>query len=92
MAELLSHTKRRTIVEKHLTEVSLFAKSLCPKAKVEATMESYEDEDGHVRVYPPGGLSEQQIEELEGKIADRCVDILVETGIFLCSAVYEPDK
>jgi hypothetical protein len=30
--------------------------------------------------------------ELEGKIAERCIDILVEAGVFLCTAVYEPDK
>lgn len=92
MGELISHSERRALVDRYLTEVSLLAKELCPEAKVEATMESYEDEDGHVRIYPPAGLSERQIEELEGKITDRCVDILVETGVFLCSAVYEPDK
>lgn len=92
MAELFSRSERRVIVHKYLTEVSLFAKGLCPEAKVETTMESYEDEHGHVRIYPPAGLSEGQIEELEGKIADRCVDILVETGVFLCTAVYEPDS
>jgi len=92
MGEPISHSERRALVDKYLTEVSLLVKEFCPEAKVEATMESYEDEDGHVRIYPPAALSERQIEELEGKIADRCVDILVETGIFLCSAVYEPDK
>lgn len=92
MGEPISHSERRALVDRYLTEVSLLAKELCPEAKVEATMESYEDEDGHVRIYPPAGLSERQIEELEGKIAGRCVDILVETGVFLCSAVYEPDK
>jgi hypothetical protein len=94
MDESVSHadTERHTLVGKYLSEVSLFAKGICPEAKVEATMERYEDEDGHVRIYPPAGLSKQQIEELEGKIAERCVDILVETGVFLCSAVYEPDK
>ena len=40
----------------------------------------------------PSGLSQGQIADLEGRIAERCVDILVETGVFLCSAVYEPDK
>ena len=72
-------------------EVSLLAKELCPGARVEATTASYEDEDGHVRVYPPTGLSRTQIEEIEGSIADRCVDILVDTGLFLCSAVYDSD-
>jgi hypothetical protein len=92
MAESLSRSERRPIVDKYLTEMSLFAKKLCPEAKVEATLESYEDEDGHVRIYPPAGLSEGQIEELEGKVADRCVDILLETGVFLCAAVYEGDS
>jgi hypothetical protein len=92
MDEAVSRAARRAIVGKYLAEVSLFAKELCPKAKVEATTESYEDEDGHVRLYPPAGFSEGQIADLEGKIAERCVDILVETGVFLCAAVYEPDK
>jgi len=75
MGEPLSYFDRRALVDKYLTEVSLLAKELCPDAKVEATMESYEDEDGHVRIYPPAGLSDRQIEDLEGKIADGCVDI-----------------
>jgi hypothetical protein len=80
------------MVSKYLTDVRLLAKELCPEAKVEATTEHYEDEDGHVRIYPPAGLSQEQIAEIEGKIAERCVDILVEAGVFLCAAVYEPDK
>lgn len=92
MDEAVSRAARRTIVGKYLTEVSLLAKELCPAAKVEATTECYEDEDGHVRLYPPAGLSQRQIAALEGKIAERCVDILVKTGVFLCAAVYEPDK
>ena len=91
MDEAISRPAWRTIVGKYLTELSLFAKALCPEAKVEATTESYEDEDGHVRLYPPAGFSQGQIADLEGKIAERCVDILVETGVFLCAAVYEPD-
>ena len=57
MDEAVSHAARRTIVGKYLTEISLLAKELCPEAKVEATTERYEDEDGHVRVYPPAGLA-----------------------------------
>ncbi len=53
-------------------------------------MQSFEDEDSHVRVYPSPGLSERQIEELENKVAERCVDILLDAGVFLCAAVYEP--
>ena len=92
MDEVTSRAARRSVVNKYLTEVSRLAKELCPAAQVEATTERYEDEDGHVRIYPPAGLSHRQIAEIEGKIAERCIDILVETGIFLCTAVYEPDK
>jgi hypothetical protein len=32
MAEPLSYTERRLMIDKYLTEVSLFAKELCPTA------------------------------------------------------------
>ena len=35
------------------------------------------------------GLREEEIADIEGKLADRCVDILVEKGVFICSAVYD---
>jgi hypothetical protein len=92
MAEPLLRSERRTMVDKSLTEISLFAKALCPEAKIETTMESFADEDGHVRMHPPAGLSDRQLEELEGKLADRCVGILLEAGVFLCSAVYDPSR
>jgi len=72
-----------------LAELRLLAKRLCPEARIEATTEVFEDEDGHVRIYPPAGLREGEIADLEGKLADRCVEILVENGVFICSAVYD---
>lgn len=89
MAKSISYSERRMLVDKHLTELSLLAKQLCPDARVEATTEIFEDEDGHLRVYPPESLAETEVAEIEGKIANRCVDILVEEGIFICSAVYD---
>jgi hypothetical protein len=89
MAKSLSAGKRRMLVDKYLTELSLLAKEICPEAKIEATTETFEDEDGHIRVYPPAGISAEEIEEVEGKIAIRCVDILVEEGISICAAVYD---
>jgi hypothetical protein len=85
----MSTSERRVLVDKYLTELSLLAKQLCPKARIEATMEGFEDEDGHIRIYPPAGMREKEIEEIEGKVADRYVDILVEEGVFICSAVYD---
>ena len=89
MAKSTSSSERRILVDQCLTELSLLAKRLCPNARIEATMEAFEDEDGHVRIYPPSGMREKEVEEIEGKMADRCVDILVEKGIFICSAVYD---
>ena len=68
-------------MENYLTEVSLLAKRLCPEARIEATTEVFEDDDGHARVYPPTGLREEEFTDIEGKLADRCVDILVEKGV-----------
>jgi hypothetical protein len=48
-------------VDKYLTELSLLAKRLCPEAKIEATTEAFEDEDGHVRIYPPADLREGEV-------------------------------
>jgi hypothetical protein len=46
LAELLSISERRMRVDKYLIEISLLTKKFCPEAKVETTLESYEDEDG----------------------------------------------
>jgi hypothetical protein len=85
----LSSSERKNLVDNYLTELSLLAKRLCPDARIEATTEAFEDEDGHVRIYPPAGINEEEITVLEGKVADRCVDILIEKGVFICSAVYD---
>jgi len=85
----MSSSERKTLVDLYLTEPSLLAKRLCPDARIEATTEAFEDEDGHVRIYPPGGIREEEIADIEGKLADRCVDILVEKGVFIRSAVYD---
>ena len=89
MVKSMSSSERKNLVDNSLTELSLLAKRLCPDARIEATTEVFEDEDGHVRIYPPAGLREEDIADIEGKVADRCVDILVEKGIFICSAVYD---
>ena len=89
MVKSFSTSERRTLVDQCLTELSLLAKELCPDARVEATTEGFEDEDGHVRIYPPREMTEKEVEEIEAKVAERCVDILVGKGIFICSAVYD---
>ena len=89
MVKSLSSRERKNLVDNYLTELSLLAKRLCPDARIEATTEAFEDEDGHVRIYPPAGMSEDEIAVIEGKVAERCVDILIEKGVLICSAVYD---
>lgn len=89
MAKSMSSGKGRISVDKYLTELSLLAKGLCPEAKIEATTETFEDEDGHIRIYPPAGTSEKEVEAVESKIASRCIEILVEEGVSICAAVYD---
>lgn len=89
MARSMPPSERKGLVDKYLIELSLLAKRLCPEARIEATTEAFEDEDGHVRIYTPAGMREEDIADIEGKLADRCVDILVEKGVFICSAVYD---
>ena len=68
-------------VDNYLTELSSLAKRLCLEARIEATTEVFEDEGGHIRVYPPAGLNEEEIADIEGKLADRRVDLLIERGV-----------
>jgi hypothetical protein len=89
MVKSMSSSERKNLVDLYLTELSSLAKQLCPATTIEATTEVFEDEDGHLRIYPPAGLGEAEIANIEGKLADRCVDILVEKGVFICSAVYD---
>lgn len=85
----MSSSERKKLLDNCLTDLSLLAKRLCPDARIEATTEAFEDEDGHVRIYPPAGMSEEEIAVIEGKVADRCVDIPIEKGLFICCAVYD---
>lgn len=89
MVKSTPFSERKKLIDSYLTELSLLAKQLCPEAKIEATTEAFEDENGHVRIYPPTDMREEEIADIEGKLADRCVDILVEKGVFICSAVYD---
>jgi hypothetical protein len=54
---------------------------------VEMTFEQYEDEDAHVYVHPPRDMSAKDVERLELTIGERCNELLLETGLFIVSAV-----
>ena len=45
--------EQRQLLDAKLTELALYAKELCPGAAVEIHTTTYEDEEGHVEVFPP---------------------------------------
>ena len=81
--------ERPELLETKLSEIACLVKDLSPAARVEISYEQYEDEDAHVHVYPPPGMSSEEIERLEAALGERCNDILLEAGLFIIGAVYE---
>jgi hypothetical protein len=80
----------RALLDEKLTELMLYAKELCPEAIVEASSTSYEDEDGHVDIFPPPSHSEEEEERIELAVAARAGDIFEETGLFILCAALDP--
>lgn len=54
---------------------------------MEISFERYEDEDAHIRVYPLLSVDPEEASPIELKIAERCNDVLIETGLFIIGAV-----
>lgn len=80
---------RRVLLDAMLTELALLAKTLCPAARVEASTVQYEDEDAHVDVYLPTGLTEDEEDRIELAIAARAGEVFEETGLFIACAAFE---
>jgi hypothetical protein len=79
----------RELLNAKLTDLMLYAKELCPDAAVEAGPSSYEDEDGHVSIYPPPSLPEEEVERVELAVAARAGDIFEETGLLILCAAFD---
>ena len=83
---------RRSLADQYVTDFSLFIKKRCPEAHLEISFTRYEEEDAHIRVFPPETLSEKECERLGHEIAERSIDILLETGLLILAGVYEPQQ
>jgi hypothetical protein len=86
--EARSNTKEGLLDHK-LRELTLLVKELNSEARIDISFERYEDEDAHVRIYPPAGLSPDDVQRLELTLGQECTDILLETGLFIIGAVYD---
>ncbi len=80
----------RDLLKDKLTELALYAKELCPDAVVEVSSISYEDEDGHVIIFPPPGLPEEEEERVELAVAAHAGEIFEKTGLFILCAALDP--
>ena len=89
MRRQLSHDTYRALLDAKLTELALYAKELCPEAAVEASPLQYEDEDGHVKVFPPPGLSEAEKEHIEHALGERSAEIFTQTGLYIPCAILD---
>lgn len=78
---------RQQLLESKLSELAALIMDVSPQSRVEISYEQYEDEDAHVYVYPPAVMDAEEVERLELSVAERCNDILLETGVFIISAV-----
>jgi hypothetical protein len=90
MSRLRDSVDRRAVLDDKLTELALYAKELCPGAGVDISAVSYEDEDGHVDVFPPASCSEADEERIELALAARVAEIFDSTGLYVVCAVLDP--
>ena len=87
MARKPTTAKQRERLESALSNLSDLIQQWSPQAEVEITFEQYEDEDAHVYINLPATLEEDEAERLELMVGEHCNDILLDTGLFIVSAV-----
>lgn len=87
MSQKRKTPSRKELLETKLSDLAVLIKDLSPQAQVEISLASYEDEDAHIRIYPPPDMAAAEVERLELALGERCNDILLETGLFIIGAV-----
>jgi hypothetical protein len=83
---------RAALLDKYVTEISLLAKELCPEAVVEVLFTRYEDEDAHIVVFLPAGVSDTDMDKLGEALTNRSVEILLDTGLLILAGAYEASQ
>ena len=87
MARKQTTASQRQLLERTLSELATWIQDLVPQARVEITLEQYEDEDARLYIQPPQGMTAEDVERLEVTVGERCNDILLDTGLLIVSAV-----
>lgn len=79
-------------LEHNIQKMINYIYMLAPDVRVEHNDVIYGDEDANLKVYTPLTWSEQQCDELENKIGEHVVDVLVEAGYLILVRTYTPEK
>jgi pyruvate-formate lyase-activating enzyme len=87
MARKQTTASQQQLLESTLSHLAAWIQDHAPQVEVEITFEQYEDEDAHVYVHPPPAMTAEEIERLELIVGEHCNEILLETGLFIVSAV-----
>jgi hypothetical protein len=87
MARKQTTASQRQLLESTLSTLATWITDLAPQAQVEMTFEQYEDEDAHVYVRAPRDMPAEDVERLELTVGERCNELLLDTGLFIVSAV-----
>jgi hypothetical protein len=87
MARKATTASQQQLLEQALSNLAAMIQDLSPQAEVEITFEQYEDEDAHVYIHPPAAMSAEDIDRLEVAVGERCNEMLLDTGLFIVSAV-----
>lgn len=77
----------KDLLDAKVSEMTALIKELSPQARVEISFERYEDEDAHIRVYPPSAIDSEEAARIELKMGERCNEVLLETGLFIIGTV-----
>jgi len=85
MARQQTTASQRQLLERTLSQLATWIQDLAPQAQVDITLE--QDEDAHLYVQPPQGLTAEDVEHLELTVGERRNEILLDTGLFIVSAV-----
>lgn len=90
MAQIQKIDDYRERLDAAVTAFSLFIRDLCPEARLETSFSRYEGEDAHIWVSLPPSFSEEQQEKLANRIAEKSIDLLLDTGFLILAGIEEP--
>jgi hypothetical protein len=87
MARRPTTASHQQLLDQTLSNLTAMIQDLSPQAEVEITFAQYEDEDAHVYVHPPAEMTAEEVDQLEVAVGERCNEMLLDTGLFIVSAV-----